>query len=104
MGRLFKIFPQFILATVIVTLWFTIAILLCQLIPYTKLLEIFLVTVGSLLLACGGVIFTREVSKLIDLRHWQRIRQELRELELRERKREHLPLAIKLRRTRNYYH
>ncbi len=86
MGRSYTIF----LRTVFVVLWLVIVVFLCLAIPYQGLLKVFLVMIGSMILAWVGMLLVREASKLIDLRHWQSTRRELRELELRKRKREHL--------------
>ena len=99
MGRSFKFSLRAFLVVSIATLWIALVLCLCWLIPAIRLLEIFLVMSGSILLAIEGVLLAREVSKLIDLRHWQRLRQRVRELELQEREHEHLQITIRPRRS-----
>jgi uncharacterized membrane protein YcjF (UPF0283 family) len=99
MDHSFKTILRAFFLTTIAMVWFAVVMGICLLIPSTRLLEIFLVMIGSIILAIGVVILAREVSKLVDLRHWQRMRQQLRELELREREQEQLLLTIRPRRS-----
>ena len=99
MSRSLKLILRAFLVSAIAMLWFAAIMCLCLLIPSMRLLEIFLVMIGSIILASGVVIISREVSKLLDLRHWQHMRQQLRELELQERKQEQLLLTIRPRRS-----
>lgn len=74
--------------------------ILCLIIPSLTLLEVFLVSVGGLLVTSGWRIITREVSKLTDLKHRLDIQQEHRELDLELRKQER-QLLLRRRTTRN---
>jgi hypothetical protein len=98
MNRSRKLILQIIVMIAAVAFWFFIAFMLSQLVAYTKLVEMFLVTLGGLLLACLGVFLTREMSNLSDLRHSQRTQRRLRELKLWERKQEQSLLTSRCRR------
>lgn len=99
MARSLKLILQFIALMAFVALWFFMAFIVSQLIASTELVEMFLITLGGLLLARIGVILAREMSKLSDLRHWQRTQRCLREMKLRERKQEQMPLMPRYRRS-----
>lgn len=99
MDRSLKLILQIAGITATAALWFFIAFMLIQLVPPLELVEMFLVTLGSLLLACLGVVLAREMSELSDLRHWQRTQRSLREQKLWERKQEQLLLTPKYRRS-----
>lgn len=99
MDRSLKLILQIAGITATAALWFFIAFTLSQLVPPTELVEVFLVTLGSLLLACLGVLLARKMSELSDLRHWQSTQRTLRELKLTERKHEQLLLTPRYRRS-----
>jgi hypothetical protein len=99
MNRSFKTILIALLVASIAMFWIALVVSLCWFIPAMRLLEILFVMSGSILLAIGGVILAQEVSKFVDLRHWQRYRQRVRELELQELEHEHLQIKIRPRRS-----
>jgi hypothetical protein len=91
MVSLIKIFVVLVLVAFI-------AVLLTLLMPTSILLEFFLILVGMLLIAEGCLVIAGEVGKVMDLRHRQRIQQELRELQLQRVKYRQILLGIRYRR------
>jgi hypothetical protein len=93
MVGLIKIFTVMVLVAFI-------AVLLILLMPALILLEFFLVLIGMLLLTGGCLVIAREVSRVMDLTHRQRIQREFRELELQRVKDRQILLGIRYRRVR----
>lgn len=99
MGGLIKIF------SVIALVAFT-AVLLALLMSVSTLLEFFLILLGMLLITECGLVIAEEVSRMMDLRHRQKIQQELRELKLRRAKHQQILPGIPYKRAsrwRNWY-
>ncbi|GCE18790.1 hypothetical protein [Dictyobacter kobayashii] len=61
-------------------------IVFCSLLPALTLLEIFLVSIGMLILLTLHIWVVREIIKLIDFRHRLKLQQELREIDFERAK------------------
>lgn len=76
-----------------------VAVLLAWLLPALLLLELFLILGGILLLVGGSLAIFEEIGYARDLRHLQRIRRKLREIDLCRAKRGQSPLEMRVKRT-----
>lgn len=76
-----------------------VAVLLAWLLPALLLLELFLILGGILLLVGGSLAIFEEIGYARDLRHLQRIRRELREIDLCRAKRGQSQLEMRVKRT-----
>lgn len=82
------------------------AIGLCLLVPVLTLLEIFLVLLGGLILGVAGLVVSKEVHKLEDLKHRHEFRRRLRENKLAQYEQQRLPGGLQQvpRRRKLFYH
>src|SRR5438874_8170971 len=74
-------------------------VVLCLFVPNPFLFKSFLIVGGGLLIVGVGLSLTIEFSKFRDLKHRQKMQQELRELELQKRKQEQFLFGIQHKRT-----
>ncbi|MGZ3611772.1 MAG: hypothetical protein ACXWOL_05305 [Ktedonobacteraceae bacterium] len=86
------------LGTILVLILAVVLVLICLIIPVSLLLELFLVSMGGMLVVGIALLILWGLSKIIDLQHRNQVQQEFRMLELQRRQLEYALQRFKHRR------